>query len=189
MIRHLRGRVLFKEEGGFVLEVGGVGFYLQAPEPFLREVREGEEVAVHTHLLSREEGLFLYAFPDGESHRLFGLLLSVSGVGPKVALALLSALGPRLLAQALAEGDVKLLASASGVGKRLAERIALELKGKVLPPSAPAAQGAAVEEAVLALLALGFREGAARAAVLEALSKAPSAKAQDLIKEALKKLR
>lgn len=94
-------------------------------------------MGVHTHLLLKEEGLSLYGFPDEENLALFELLLSVSGVGPKVALALLSALPPRLLARALLEGDARLLTSASGVGRRLAERIALELKGKVPPTSSP----------------------------------------------------
>ncbi|MEZ0347461.1 MAG: Holliday junction branch migration protein RuvA, partial [Thermus sp.] len=116
---------------------------------------------------------------------------SVSGVGPKVALSLLSALTPRLLAQALAQGDLRLLTAASGVGRRLAERIALELKGKV-PPSLLTGQkveSQAAEEAILALTALGFKEGQARGVVLDLLAKRPSANAQELIKEALKRLR
>lgn len=127
------------QEGGGRLRPSrrGVGFFLQAPTPFLQALEEGKEVGVHTHLLLKEEGLSLYGFPDEENLALFELLLSVSGVGPKVALALLSALPPRLLARALLEGDARLLTSASGVGRRLAERIALELKGKVPPTSSP----------------------------------------------------
>ena len=95
MIRYLRGLVLKKEAGGFVLLAGGVGFFLQAPTPFLQALEEGKEVGVHTHLLLKEEGLSLYGFPDEENLALFELLLSVSGVGPKVALALLgSSPGP-----------------------------------------------------------------------------------------------
>ncbi|GGM98974.1 Holliday junction ATP-dependent DNA helicase RuvA [Thermus composti] len=191
MIRYLQGQVLRKEEGGFLLRVGGVGFWVQAPAPFLKTLKEGDEVAVHTHLQLKEEGLFLYGFPEEASLKLFELLLSVSGVGPKVALALLSELPPKLLARALAEGDTKLLASASGVGRKLAERIALELKGKV-PASLLSGEqpdSAAAEEAILALAALGFKEAQARAAVLDLLAQNPKAKAQDLIKEALKRLR
>lgn len=191
MIRYLKGQVLKKGEGGFLLLVGGVGFFLQAPSPFLQALKEGEEVAVHTHLRLQEEGLALYGFPEEESLALFDLLLSVSGVGPKVALALLSALPPRLLARALAEGDLRLLTSASGVGKRLAERLALELKGKVPPQllAGEKVESEAAEEAVLALAALGFKEGQARAIVLELLSRNPKARVQELIKEALKRLR
>ncbi|MCH1927347.1 helix-hairpin-helix domain-containing protein, partial [Shewanella sp. C31] len=101
MIRSLKGTVLKKEEGGFLLLVGGVGFYLQAPSPFLQSLREGQEAEVHTHLQLREDGPALYGFPDEPSLTLFQLLLSVSGVGPKAALALLSALTPKLLARAL----------------------------------------------------------------------------------------
>ncbi len=191
MIRYLKGVVARKEEGGFLLLVGGVGFQIQAPGPFLQALQEGQEVGVHTHLLLKEEGLSLYGFPDEESLRLFELLLSVSGVGPKVALALLSTLSPRLLAQALAQGDLRLLTSASGVGRKLAERLALELKEKV-PKDLLAGEKVAsreAEEAVLALAALGFREGQARSVVLDLLAKNPGAKAQELIKEALKRLR
>ncbi|MCS6869079.1 MAG: Holliday junction branch migration protein RuvA [Thermus sp.] len=191
MVRYLKGVVLRKGEGSFLLLVGGVGFQVQAPPPFVQGLREGEEVAVHTHLQLKEEGLALYGFPEEESLSLFELLLSVNGVGPKAALSLLSALPPRLLAQALAEGDVRLLTSASGVGRKLAERIALELKGKVPPHLAIGAkvESAAAEEAVLALAALGFKEGQARAVVLDLLAQNPGAKAQELIKEALKRLR
>ncbi|WP_243028267.1 Holliday junction branch migration protein RuvA [Thermus albus] len=191
MIRYLKGTVLKKEEGGFLLLVGGVGFWVQAPSPFLESLKEGQEVAVHTHLELKEEGLFLYGFPEEESLLLFRLLLSVSGVGPKVALSLLSALTPRLLAQALAQGDVRLLSGASGVGKRLAERMALELKGKV--PShlltGEKVESQRAEEAILALTALGFKEGQARSVVLDLLAQRPQAQAQELIKEALKRLR
>ncbi|WP_105318309.1 Holliday junction branch migration protein RuvA [Thermus tenuipuniceus] len=191
MIRYLKGTVLKREEGGFLLLVNGVGFLVQAPQTVLQSLKEGQEVTVHTHLQLRENGLFLYGFPDEASLALFELLLSVSGVGPKAALALLSALGPKLLAQALAEGDLRLLTSASGVGKKLAERIALELKGKVpaglLTGEKVASQAA--EEAILALAALGFKEGQARSVVLDLLAQKPQAKAQELIKEALKRLR
>ncbi|WP_243031271.1 Holliday junction branch migration protein RuvA [Thermus altitudinis] len=191
MIRYLKGTVVQKGEGGFLLLVGGVGFWVQAPETFLHTLREGQEVAVHTHLQTREEGLFLYGFPDEESLLLFELLLSVSGVGPKVALSLLSALTPRLLAQALAQGDLRLLTAASGVGKRLAERIALELKGKVPPQlqTGEKVESQRAEEAILALTALGFKEGQARSVVLDLLAQRPQAQAQELIKEALKRLR
>ncbi|KOX89669.1 Holliday junction ATP-dependent DNA helicase RuvA [Thermus aquaticus] len=191
MIRYLKGVVARKEEGSFLLLVGGVGFQVQAPSPFLQGLREGEEVGVHTHLALREEGLFLFGFPEEESLKLFELLLSVSGVGPKVALALLSALPPRLLAQALAEGDLRLLTSASGVGKRLAERLVLELKGKVPKEllTGEKVESGEAEEAILALAALGFKEGQARSVVLDLLAKNPGARAQELIKEALRRLR
>ena len=191
MIRYLKGVVARKEEGGFLLLVGGVGFQIQAPGPFLQALQEGQEVGIHTHLLLKEEGLSLYGFPDEESLRLFELLLSVSGVGPKVALALLSTLSPRLLAQALAQGNLKLLTSASGVGRKLAERLALELKEKVPKDllAGEKVESQEAEEAVLALAALGFKEGQARSVVLDLLAKNPKAKAQELIKEALRRLR
>lgn len=191
MIRYLKGTVLRREEDRFLLLVGGVGFLLQAPQPFLKNLQEGRETEVFTHLQVKEDGLSLFAFPDEESLALFELLLSVSGVGPKAALSLLSALTPKLLARALAEGDLRLLTSASGVGRKLAERLALELKGKVPAHllTGEKVESQAAEEAILALAALGFKEGQARAVVLDLLAKNPGSKAQELIKEALKRLR
>ncbi len=191
MIRYLKGQVQAKGEGWVLLRVGGVGFWLEMPRSQAGRLKEGEEEEVYTHLRLKEEGLSLYGFLDPESLELFELLLGVNGVGPKVALSLLD-LGPGLLAQALAQGDPKPLTLASGVGRRLAERIALELKGKLPPhllPHLPQGLGQAAEEAILGLAALGFPEGRARAAVLEILAQNPEAQAPELIKEALRRLK
>ncbi len=189
MIRYLQGRILKREGNRVLLLVGGVGFLLETPNP--QGLEEGKEVAFHVHFRFTEEGPSLYGFLEEEALTLFELLLKVNGVGPKVALSLLMALGPGLLAQALQEGDTRLLASASGVGRRLAERMVLELKGKMPPHLLPQgeARGQAAEDATLALVALGFREAQARAVVLELLAQNPGAKPEDLIKEALKRLR
>ncbi|KGQ21630.1 Holliday junction branch migration protein RuvA [Thermus filiformis] len=188
MLRLVRGTVLRKTPQALWLQVGPLALEVQVPTPLLA-LEEGQEVALFTRLEVREEGLFLYGFQEEEALRLFELLLSVNGVGPRLALALLGHLSPSLLAQALKEGDTRLLASVPGVGKKLAERMVLELRSKV--PGAPSgrALGEAAEEAVLALLALGFKEGPVRALVLELASAHPEAKSQDLIKEALKRLK
>lgn len=191
MIRYLKGQVQGLGEGRVLLEVGGVGFLVEMPPSQAARLKEGEEAGLHVHLRLKEEGLSLYGFLDPGSLELFELLLGVNGVGPKVALSLLD-LGPGLLAQALAQGDPKPLTLASGVGRKMAERVVLELKGRLPPhllPSLPQELGRAAEEAILGLTALGFPEGRARAAVLEVLGQHPTARAQDLIKEALKRLR
>ncbi len=187
MLRFVRGRVFRKTPQALWLQMGALGIEVQVPTPLLR-LEEGQEVELFTRLEVREEGLFLYGFAEEEALRLFELLLSVNGVGPRLALGVLSHLSPALLAQALKAGDVQLLSSVPGVGKKLAERMVLELKGKV-PAADQKPVGEAAEEAVLALLALGFKEGPVRAVVLELASKHPGAKSQDLIKEALKRLK
>ncbi|MCS7058191.1 MAG: Holliday junction branch migration protein RuvA [Meiothermus sp.] len=193
MLRYLRGTVLKKGPSSAVLLVGGLGFEVACPATTLGGLKEGQEAALYTRLIVREDDLSLFGFADEESLELFELLLSVSGVGPRVALSLLSSHTPALLARALAEGDLRLLTAAPGVGKKLAERIALELKGRV--PAHLLGQGGGLvrnsqtEEAELALIALGFREGQVRSVVAEVARKYPGASTQELIKLALKALR
>ncbi len=193
MIRYLRGTVLKKTQSSAVLLVGGVGLEASCPASTLAQLSEGQEATLHTMLVVREDDLSLFGFTDERSLELFELLLSVSGVGPRVALNLLSSQTPALLARALAEGDLRLLTAAQGVGKKLAERIALELRGKV--PAHLMGEGGAIvrsthtQEAELALVTLGFRESQVRSVVAEIAQKNPEAGTQELIKLALKALR
>ncbi len=193
MIRYLRGTVLKKTQSSAVLLVGGVGLEASCPASTLAQLSEGQEATLHTMLVVREDDLSLFGFTDERSLELFELLLLVSGVGPRVALNLLSSQTPALLARALAEGDLRLLTAAQGVGKKLAERIALELRGKV--PAHLMGEGGAIvrsthtQEAELALVTLGFRESQVRSVVAEIAQKNPEAGTQELIKLALKALR
>lgn len=194
MIRYLKGKVLLRSPASVVVLVGGVGLEVYCPSPALASLVPGQEATLFTKLVVREDDLSLYGFSDERSLGLFDLLLGVSGVGPKVALNLLSSQTPGLLARALADGDIRLLTAAQGVGKKLAERISLELRGKVpdyllmdgarTPLSTPR-----TEEAELALVALGFRETQVRTVVAEIAQKNPEAGTQELIKLALKALR
>ncbi len=193
MIRYLRGTVLKKSQSSAVLLVGGVGLEASCPASTLAQLSEGQEATLHTKLVVREDDLSLFGFADERSLELFELLLTVSGVGPRVALNLLSSQTPALLARALTEGDLRLLTAAQGVGKKLAERIALELRGKV--PAHLMGEGGAIvrsthtQEAELALVTLGFRESQVRSVVAEIAQKNPEAGTQELIKLALKALR
>ena len=131
MIAGLEGILRTLGDDWAVVDVHGVHFRLQAPTSTLAALgATGDRVRLHTHLLAREDSLALYGFATAEEMRMFELLITVSGVGPKVALALLSSLNPERLAQAIATGDEDLLSSVSGVGKKTAARLALELKGK-----------------------------------------------------------
>jgi Holliday junction DNA helicase RuvA len=193
VVRYLKGTVLKKSPSSVVLLVGGVGLEASCPASTLAQLSEGQEAALHTKLVVREDDLSLFGFADERSLELFELLLSVSGVGPKVALNLLSSQTPALLARALAEGDLRLLTAAQGVGKKLAERIALELRGKVpahlMGEGGRLVRSSQTEEAELALITLGFREGQVRSVVAEIAQKNPEAGTQELIKLALKALR
>jgi Holliday junction DNA helicase RuvA len=193
VVRYLKGTVLKKNPSSVVLLVGGLGLEASCPASTLAQLSEGQEAALHTKLVVREDDLSLFGFADERSLELFELLLSVSGVGPKVALNLLSSQPPALLARALAEGDLRLLTAAQGVGKKLAERIALELRGKVpahlMGEGGHLVRSSQTEEAELALITLGFREGQVRSVVAEIAQKNPEAGTQELIKLALKALR
>ena len=198
MIAFLSGVVRDLRENSAVLLVSGVGYELLCPASTLGRLTLAEIAELHTRLVVREDSMTLYGFLDTDSLRLFDLLTAVSGVGPKLALALLSAMAPSALAQGLLSGDTALLSSVSGVGKKTAERLVLELQNKV--PEHLAAgpvikgKGAAVvstagRDAVDALLALGFRDVQVRAVVAELLSADPTLSADALIRRGLGKLR
>jgi Holliday junction DNA helicase RuvA len=131
VIASLRGTVIDKGLDSVVIECAGVGYLCQATGPTLATLARGEEVFVLTTLVVREDSQTLFAFPDVPSREVFGLLQSVSGVGARLAMGVMSVLNPAELSRAVADGDVKALQRAPGVGKRLAERMAVDLKGKL----------------------------------------------------------
>ena len=197
MIAFLSGTVHDLRENSVVLLVSGVGYELLCPASTLGRLVSASPAELHTRLVVREDSMTLYGFLDTDSLRLFDLLTGVSGVGPKLALALLSAMSPSALAQGLLGGDTALLSSVSGVGKRTAERLVLELQNKVpehLAAGTKASGTAAVastagRDAIDALLALGFRDTQVRSAVSELLSQDSTLSADALIRRALGKLR
>lgn len=199
MIAYLSGVVREVRENSAVVVTGGVGYEVQCPAGTLAKLKAGENAEFSTRFVVREDAQLLFGFSDADSLRLFDLLTGVSGVGPKLGLALLSAMPVSALAQGLIGGDVKLLSSVSGVGKKTAERLVLELSGKV--PEHLAAGAAPVggkraapastagRDAIDALLALGFREPQVRAVVAELLSADPEQSADTLIRKGLGRLR
>ncbi len=199
MIAYLSGTVREVRENSAVIVAGGVGYEVQCPVSTLGKLTVGETAELNTRFIVREDAQLLFGFHDADSVRVFDLLTSVSGVGPKLALALLSAMPVSALAAGLLGGDVKLLSSVSGVGKKTAERLVLELQGKVPEHlAAPAAGGGAKaarvtstagRDAVDALLALGFREAQVRGVVAELLASDPDLSADSLIRKSLGKLR
>lgn len=199
MIAFVEGVVDEVRDGSAVIRAGAWGVSVLAPNGTLSRLRAGDVVRLHTHLAMREDAAVLYGFHDLDGLALFRSLLSVSSVGPKVALAILSNLPTQVIARAVLDDDPALLSAAPGVGKRTAERIILELKTK-LPDTmlAPAdareerrgaAYGAEGADAVEALVALGYREANVKAAVAELAGEDPHAPAEALIRKALARLR
>jgi Holliday junction DNA helicase RuvA len=173
MIGWLRGVVREREASGVILDVGGVGWLVRVPmSTFLSlpPVGEAAELRVTTHV--REDAITLFGFATSGEQALFDLLNSVSGVGPRTALAALSTLGAEALAQAIVEGDARRLSAVPGIGKKTGERIVIDLRDKVVAPVASkmraAGAGADPADAVSALVNLGYSERHAANAVSEA---------------------
>ena len=168
MIRSVRGALEAVGPGWAIVNVGGVGLQVFVPAPALATLGPvGSQVSLHTYLAVREGDLTLYGFPSTDALRLFELFLDVSGVGPRHALGLLSAMSPEALGRAIVTEDIRTLASAPGVGKKTAARIILEVRGKLEESwntPAPAAAGGD-GDVLAALMGLGYTGVEARAAM------------------------
>jgi holliday junction DNA helicase RuvA len=176
MISRLRGVLARRElDAVEVMTAGGVGYEVQIPAPvFERLPREGGEVELHTWQVVREDDVALYGFLDRRERAVFGRLLTAPGVGPRLALAILSALTPERLARAVADRDVAALQRVPGIGRKTAERLVLDLADKLddlaVPGAGAAPEGRAASDAVGALVALGYSQPEANAAVRRALT-------------------
>lgn len=197
MISFLRGTLVESLPTQAVIEVAGVGYevlislatYDKLPAP-------PAEVKLLTHLQVREDAHILYGFATSEERDLFRLLVNhVSGIGPKTALSVLSGIAPVLFKGAVVNGDVQVLSKVKGVGKKTAERIVIELRDKVGVSAAWEAASAQqslspedqhVNDAVLALISLGFKQLEAHKAVKQILDREPKSTVEDLIRGALK---
>ena len=164
MIRLIRGVVVARSKDGLVVDTGGaaggLGFKVLTPEPTAARFPDGAAVLLHAYLQVREDALTLFGFESEDELQIFEMLLTVSGVGPKMALSILSTLSPDALRLALANQEPALVARTPGVGKRTAEKIVLELKDKVKAPATGleslAQLTTADGEAIDALAALGY---------------------------------
>lgn len=167
ILARVRGRIEERTADSVIIFAGGLGLELQAPLSTLNALPDGEaEVTLRTYLHVREGALGLYGFLTDAEQRTFELLLGVTGIGPKAALNCLSLLGPEQVAGAIAAGNADSLRRVPGVGRKTAERILLELKGKVagLPHQAPPPSAAGQSIVVEALMALGHTAAEAAAA-------------------------
>lgn len=196
MIASLDGVVGSVGSDSLVIEVGGIGYRVFAAPAVVAAAEPGKRLKLHTHHLVREDLQALYGFRTTDELGFFGLLLTVTGVGPKVALAILGSRPVAELQLAILAGDEAVLTSISGVGKRLAGRIVLELREKVAAAgsavagtaSRGSAAGPTESEVVAALQALGYTLGEAREAARSGVAAAPGATLEDRVKAALRAL-
>lgn len=195
MIATLRGNLIYTDANSLIVECGGVGFKCATTTVTLASFSDlGQEVFLYTYLSVREDAMDLFGFSTVEEMEAFKMIISVNGVGPKIGIALLSEFTPNQLFLYISSNDSRALTSASGVGIKLAQRIVLELKDKVekvgyvsvadLKPVAKPKKSTA-DEAIAALMALGYNKGEASLAVGKIEEDLPT---DALIKQALKLL-
>jgi holliday junction DNA helicase RuvA len=182
VISSLRGRVLTAAGNSVVIEVGGVGFHVNTTPALALASREGHELAVHTTLVVREDALTLFGFATRAELDVFDLLIGVTGVGPKSALGVLSALSPEQVATAVQADDDAVFRKVSGIGPKTAKLITVSLAGKLVPVGfAPApstvVSGGAADSVLAALTGLGWSERVAAEAVEETMAAASDAEA------------
>ncbi len=200
MFYSLTGKVIHTDEQSVAISCGGVGFKCSTTQNTLEKIRgsQGGEVTVFTYLNVREDALDLFGFYTEQELDAFKLLISVSGVGPKAALAILSQLTPDNFAVAVSSGDTKAITAANGVGPKLAQRVIMELKDKIAGVSFISAESSSVSsavnavnslsntaEAIAALTALGYSQTEASVAVSKL---SPELSVEELIKVALKNM-
>jgi Holliday junction DNA helicase RuvA len=200
MIASLRGTLTEKDGGLCVVEAGGVGYLVQVSTHTAAELPDaGEPVFMLTHQVVREDALMLFGFGELAERRLFELLITVSGIGPKVALAVLSGLKPGALARAIRDENVAVLVSIPGVGRKTAERMVVELRDKLdvlaLGSAAAPAPAAGVlpraerfQDAVAALVRLGYSAPQAQDAIRNVAEGGETLTLEDLVRRALARL-
>jgi Holliday junction DNA helicase RuvA len=198
MIALVRGTLVYKSIDHVIIDVGGVGYRLFIPLSTFYALPETGEASLYTHTHVREDALLLYGFLTLEEKDLFVTLIGISGVGPKLAVNILSHIPVADLKNAIAAGDLKRLSGLPGIGKKTAERLVLELKDKVGPvnvnltetgiSSLPGkSSGDLINDVISALVNLGYKENQARK-VLESMELAPDIPMEDALKGALKVL-
>ena len=195
MLSYIKGTVALVKSEYAVIESGGLGFKVIMPFSESSRLKCGEEAKVLTYMYIREDILDLYGFTSEESLNCFELLIGISGVGPKAAIAVLSVLSPQQLTVAVSSGDFNAIKQAPGIGAKIAQRIVLELKDKLKSVASPNGGEACVcvaepadkndaEQAALALISLGYTPQQSR----DAVAKAGGGNVEEIIKNALKHL-
>ena len=195
MIAYIKGKVLYSFENGVVLENNGVGYEIICSASALTRLTNDREGAVYTYLQVKEDGICLFGFDTIEEKKMFLKLISVSGIGPKMGISVLSGMNLNDLAIAIGSSDVKTLCRVKGLGKKTAERIILELREKVSEAVIGSDGGSADsetlksedEDAVIALMSLGFQRAPSIKAVKTARSQGAE-KLEDIISASLRNI-
>ena len=190
MIATLEGMLEYRGVDSVIINVGGIGFQVHVPGSTLSQLGAiKDKVSLYTHLHLREDNVSLYGFASEEELALFKYLISVSGSGPKTALALLSALNPEQLAMAITSGNVDIISQVSGIGRKMASRLVVELKGKLEREWKGALLPLAAEDAdaIAALTNLGYSLREATQAV-SSLPDSPELRLEEKVKMALQQL-
>jgi len=187
VIGSLRGTLTERKPEGVIIDVGGVGYEVAMAPSVVENLSTGQgEVVISTHMQVWSEGMRLYGFPTSDERDLFRLLISAQGVGPKVGLAILSTLGSETVREAVRSEDVTTFTRVSGVGKKTAQRLILDLKGKLEASEANVVRGASRSSQLWeALAALGYRSNEIRPAVAAA---DPRSSFEDQLRAALREL-
>lgn len=194
MIAWLKGELLEKQAPTLLLNVNGVGYELEAPLSAFYELPEpGQTVSLFVHMVVREDAQLLFAFSSKQQRELFRSLIRVNGVGPKVALAVLSTLSPQELMRCMADEDVTLLCKVPGIGKKTAQRLVVEMKDRLekefgdvaLEASAAASGNTDRQDAISALVSLGYKNTEASRVVKSLPAQSSS---EELIRQALRAL-
>jgi Holliday junction DNA helicase RuvA len=199
MIAHIQGSLHFKSPEYLIIDVDGIGYQVQVPlSTFYNLPQVGSRVSLHIHTHVREDALQLYGFQSPEEKTIFVRLISISGIGPRLAVNILSGISPAELVESLGQNNLARLISIPGVGRKTAERIMVELRDKVssLAPGhdvtvtvKTAANEALIEDALSALLNLGYKKGVAQGAVENARKRlAGEITLESLLKESLRAL-
>ncbi len=198
MIGHLRGKLLEKKPNSALLEVGGVGYAVIIPvSTFSQLGQPGEEVALHTHTHVREDALALFGFLTRSEKSIFEKLISVSGIGPRLAITVLSGLPADELIAAISSGDTARLTRIPGVGRKTGERMVLELREKIVsltdgakaPEPAPGTPGSIEQDVISAIMNLGCTRDAAEKAVRKARETGAPVEFEPLFRRSLESIR
>jgi len=192
MIAYLNGKIFSLSPTGVILDVQGVGYDVHISVPTYEKLNGKETASLFIFTSVKEDSISLYGFSEREEKNIFELLISVNGIGPKSAMTILSGIQPNDLRNAIESADISRLTAMPGVGKKTAERIVLELRGKltdsVISPAGAAPVRGVRSEAILALTTLGYNRSIAEKVTKEIAEVSPAATLEEMIKQALRKL-
>lgn len=193
MISHLNGKLTEKNPTNVVIECNGIGYFVYISLQTYSQIPDRENILLQTHLVIREDAHILYGFYSKLERELFKLLISVSGVGPSIAITMLSSMTTEQIQHAIASQDVALIKSVKGIGEKTAQRVIVDLKDKIqktfnISNDLLTTDNTIKNETLIALEVLGFSRKISEKTVLTLLKENPDISLEELIKQALKKL-